>query len=217
MHSFYMTKMSRRHASTTFAFAFHQSINQSINNIVPQAKQLGHHLPRPTPHRVMIHPIRNPLFATPHQANRFLRQPKIHIHIIDVRGSIDGDLVAGELPLVVEGRPIGVGGQELGGGVDGVELGGRLEHEGVDHLAGEEERLADYGGGGAGARGEPFVFGEGFADLLEEGGEGVSLSVGVEVRGRGGTYSVGGPFGGFALAVDGFVEDGVDHVIVHAM
>ncbi|CAL2073818.1 protein of unknown function [Streptomyces murinus] len=107
----------------------------------------------------------------------------VDVHVVVVDGRGDRDLVGGETVAVVQRGPVGAGGEQLGGLAQRAQGGVRLEHPGVDGLAGEQQRLV------AGERLRGVEPGELGADAF------------------------GGPGGGAGvLAVDRLVDEGVEGV-----
>ena len=62
---------------------------------------------------------------------------ELHVHVLGIDGAGHRHPVSGQLRLVVEGAPIGLLGQQVGGLLERHQLAELLEHPGEDHLAGE--------------------------------------------------------------------------------
>lgn len=130
----------------------------------------------------MVQGIRHIRLTPLDRPRRLHAQIKVNVHVVIVRCSIHRDLVLPKPLHVVERLPRFLC-EELADGLELLELGVAVEHEGVDHLAGEVDGLGGVTDGGL---------------VLER------RLVGEQALGR--------PVGGRALGVAGFVEEGVDDV-----
>lgn len=84
-----------------------------VNRVIPQVKKLAHNLSRLATKRVMVHCVGDELLSALDLAGSVGGQVEVHIHVIDVRGSIDWNLVLSKLCLIVESWPVTSGSQSL--------------------------------------------------------------------------------------------------------
>ena len=71
-------------------------------------------------------------------AGRLQRQSALHVDIVAVHGGRHRDRVPGQTAAVVEGGPVGLGGQQVGDLAERDQCRILLEVPGVDHLAGQQ-------------------------------------------------------------------------------
>lgn len=112
----------------------------------------------------MKHDIRRKHPTPSNPPRRLHRQLRMHIHVLDIRSRIHGNLIPPQLLLVEQRRPLRILRYEIRDVLDFAELGVVLEHVGEDHLAGEvdgvgllvEVELGEFGeealGGPVGSR-----------------------------------------------------------------
>ena len=89
------------------------SLAELVNRVIPQVKKLAHNLSRLATKRVMVHCVGDELLGALDLAGSVGGQLEVHIHVVDVRSSIDRNLVLGKLCLVVESWPVASGSQSL--------------------------------------------------------------------------------------------------------
>lgn len=70
----------------------------------------------------MVHRVRDEGLAVLDLPRSLRRKVKGDVHVIDVYGCVDGDLVPGELGFIVERRPAGRVGEDVGGVGEGAEF-----------------------------------------------------------------------------------------------
>ncbi len=97
---------------------------QSIQAIIPQLQQRPDQLIAHPRHanRIMVHRVRDEGLAPSDPPRRLHRKVKGDVHVVDVYGRVDGDGVPRELAFVVESRPAGRVGEDVGGGGEGAEF-----------------------------------------------------------------------------------------------
>ncbi len=84
--------------------------------------------------------VRYPRAGVPHARDRVLLQARVHVHVVVVDRGGQRHLVGGEAGRVVELRPVVAAGHLLHGAAERAQQAELLEHPGVHHLAGEQQR-----------------------------------------------------------------------------